>query len=134
MVFPPLFSIAALPFQTCTDLTEEALLDLDMHVKNSTLLDASHAVSIHMHQPPNLSNITGNTVTNTHTVPYEKKNPKTISHLSISNIKILLGYFATIRYDLKWPQFVMLPVRSIRLFTLITVPYKKKNATLLDFM
>ncbi|XP_026039089.1 uncharacterized protein LOC113031267 isoform X3 [Astatotilapia calliptera] len=36
---------------------EEDLLDLHRHIKNSTLLDVSHAESIHMHHPPNLSTI-----------------------------------------------------------------------------
>lgn len=40
---------------------EEDLLDLHRHIKNSTLLDVSHAESIHMHHPPNLSTILGNT-------------------------------------------------------------------------
>lgn len=31
-----------------------------LHNKNSTLLDASHALSIHMHPAPNLSKIAGN--------------------------------------------------------------------------
>ncbi|XP_020493949.1 uncharacterized protein [Labrus bergylta] len=35
----------------------EDLLGLRPYIKNSTLLDVSHAESIHMHQPPNLSNI-----------------------------------------------------------------------------
>ncbi|XP_047463772.1 uncharacterized protein LOC125021679 isoform X2 [Mugil cephalus] len=36
---------------------EGDLLDLHSHVRNSTLLDASHAESIHVHHPPNLSTI-----------------------------------------------------------------------------
>ncbi|XP_014189286.1 uncharacterized protein LOC102312494 isoform X3 [Haplochromis burtoni] len=36
---------------------KEDLLDLHRHIKNSTLLDVSHAESIHMHHPPNLSTI-----------------------------------------------------------------------------
>ncbi|XP_030602953.1 uncharacterized protein LOC115792528 [Archocentrus centrarchus] len=36
---------------------EEDLLDLHIHIKNSTLLDVSHAESIHVHHPPNLSTI-----------------------------------------------------------------------------
>ncbi|CAI5642968.1 uncharacterized protein LOC102081985 isoform X1 [Oreochromis niloticus] len=35
----------------------EDLLGLHHHIKNSTLLDVSHAESIHMHHPPNLSTI-----------------------------------------------------------------------------
>ncbi|XP_049448133.1 uncharacterized protein LOC125898385 [Epinephelus fuscoguttatus] len=44
--------------ETLTFPIKEELLDLHLHIKNSTLLDVSHAQSIHMHQPPNLSNIT----------------------------------------------------------------------------
>uniref|UniRef100_UPI0037E74814 uncharacterized protein n=1 Tax=Semicossyphus pulcher TaxID=241346 RepID=UPI0037E74814 len=36
---------------------KEALLGLHLHIKNSTLLDVSHAESIHMHHSPNLSTI-----------------------------------------------------------------------------
>lgn len=38
----------------------EELLAVCLHNKNSTLLDASHAVSIYMHPAPNLSTISGN--------------------------------------------------------------------------
>lgn len=48
--------------ETLTFPSKEELLDVDPHIKNSTLLDASHAVSIHMHQPPNLSTIIGNSL------------------------------------------------------------------------
>ncbi|XP_042355715.1 uncharacterized protein LOC121952906 isoform X2 [Plectropomus leopardus] len=46
---------------------KEELLDLHVHIKNSTLLDVSHAQTIDMHNPPNLSNII-----NTSTIPPEK--------------------------------------------------------------
>ncbi|XP_034746697.1 uncharacterized protein LOC117955977 isoform X2 [Etheostoma cragini] len=36
---------------------KEELLGLQSHIKNSTLLDVSHAESIHMYHPPDLSNI-----------------------------------------------------------------------------
>ncbi|XP_040907991.1 uncharacterized protein LOC121191013 [Toxotes jaculatrix] len=39
--------------------TKEELLGLDLHIKNSTLLDVSHAETIHMYHPPNLSTIIG---------------------------------------------------------------------------
>lgn len=39
---------------------KEEFLAVCLHNKNSTLLDASHAVSIHMHPAPNLSTISGN--------------------------------------------------------------------------
>ncbi|XP_054482426.1 uncharacterized protein LOC129113962 [Anoplopoma fimbria] len=42
--------------ETLTPFKEE-LLGLHLHVKNSTLLEASHAESINMHHSPNLSNI-----------------------------------------------------------------------------
>ncbi|XP_077963137.1 uncharacterized protein LOC120822733 isoform X2 [Gasterosteus aculeatus] len=38
---------------------KEELLGLHLHVKNSTLLDVSHAESIRMHHSPNLSHILG---------------------------------------------------------------------------
>ncbi|MEQ2301069.1 hypothetical protein AMECASPLE_032239 [Ameca splendens] len=38
-------------------LNEDELLGLHIHVKNSTLLEDSHAENIHMHHPPNLSTI-----------------------------------------------------------------------------
>ncbi|XP_040005727.1 uncharacterized protein LOC120802222 [Xiphias gladius] len=37
--------------------TKEELLGLHLHIKNSTLLDVSHAETIHMHHPPNFSTI-----------------------------------------------------------------------------
>nr|XP_046265860.1 uncharacterized protein LOC124070219 [Scatophagus argus] len=43
--------------ETPTFTVHEELPALHLHVKNSTLLDASHAESIHMHHLPNLSTI-----------------------------------------------------------------------------
>ncbi|MEQ2250693.1 hypothetical protein ILYODFUR_003501 [Ilyodon furcidens] len=47
---------------------EDELLGLHIHVKNSTLLEDSHAENIHMHHPPNLS-----TIIDASTVLAEKK-------------------------------------------------------------
>ncbi|MED6283434.1 hypothetical protein CHARACLAT_008711 [Characodon lateralis] len=47
---------------------EDELLGLHLHVKNSTLLEDSHAENIHMHHPPNLS-----TIIDASTVLAEKK-------------------------------------------------------------
>ncbi|GLD46662.1 uncharacterized protein AKAME5_000099600 [Lates japonicus] len=43
--------------KTLTSSIKEELLGLHLHIKNSTLLDASHAETIHMHHSPNLSTI-----------------------------------------------------------------------------
>ncbi|XP_051256602.1 uncharacterized protein LOC127363764 isoform X2 [Dicentrarchus labrax] len=43
--------------ETLTFPVKEELLGPYLHIKNSTLLDVSHAESIHMHHLPNLSNI-----------------------------------------------------------------------------
>ncbi|XP_044079473.1 uncharacterized protein LOC122888741 isoform X2 [Siniperca chuatsi] len=43
--------------ETLTFPIKEELLGLHLHIKNSTLLDVSHAESIHMYHPPNLSTI-----------------------------------------------------------------------------
>ncbi|XP_018546529.1 uncharacterized protein LOC108893157 isoform X2 [Lates calcarifer] len=45
--------------ETLTSSVKEELLGLHLHIKNSTLLDASHAETIHMHHSPNLSTIIG---------------------------------------------------------------------------
>lgn len=37
----------------------DELLGFHPNIKNSTLLDVSHAKNIHLHHPPNLSTITG---------------------------------------------------------------------------
>ncbi|XP_067464664.1 uncharacterized protein [Thunnus thynnus] len=43
--------------ETLTFPIEDDMLGLHRHIKNSTLLDVSYAESIHMHHPPNISNI-----------------------------------------------------------------------------
>ncbi|XP_071316905.1 uncharacterized protein [Trachinotus anak] len=45
--------------ETLTFPIKEELLDLHLHIKNSTLLDVSHAETIHMHHTPDLSTIMG---------------------------------------------------------------------------
>nr|XP_019941310.1 PREDICTED: uncharacterized protein LOC109628586 [Paralichthys olivaceus] len=43
--------------ETLTFPMKEETLDLHLHIKNSTLLDVSHAQNIHMHDTPNISTI-----------------------------------------------------------------------------
>lgn len=53
------FSLFLFTVEALTLPIKEELLDLHLNIKNSSLLDASHAVSIQMHQTPDLSNIIG---------------------------------------------------------------------------
>lgn len=56
------FACLLLTVETLTFPIEEDLHGLHFHIKNSTLLDVSHAESIHTRHPPNLSTIIGNSV------------------------------------------------------------------------
>ncbi|XP_056253641.1 uncharacterized protein LOC130182614 isoform X1 [Seriola aureovittata] len=49
--------------QTLAFSMKEELLGLHLNIKNSTLLDVSHAETIHMHHPPDLSTIIGASTT-----------------------------------------------------------------------
>lgn len=51
-----------LTVDTMTFPSEDDLLGLHLYVKNSTLLEDSHAENINTHHPPNLSTIIGDTV------------------------------------------------------------------------
>ncbi|XP_024862515.1 uncharacterized protein LOC108238054 [Kryptolebias marmoratus] len=51
-----------------TTFPKKELLSVNLPIKNSTLLESSHAENIHMHHPPDLSNIIGDATT----IPAEK--------------------------------------------------------------
>ncbi|XP_029304179.1 uncharacterized protein LOC115019010 isoform X2 [Cottoperca gobio] len=70
---------------------------LHLHIKNSTLLDESHAEGIYMYHPPNLSDITGNSIA------LRLFLKRTVRSTKTENLKLRPKYIRTLsNQDVKW--------------------------------